>query len=355
MLINRSRSNCCVRNLCKVMANKYIAIEGVIGVGKTTLARLLQPHFQAAILLEVFEENPFLAKFYQERERYAFQTQIFFLLSRYHQQHEAVPAGLKRGTLVSDYTFAKDELFAWLDLKDDELAMYGRVHAALGEKIPKPDLIVYLRASHPELMRRIMLRDRPYERDMDPEYIRQLAAAYDAWLSNLQEIPVLTVDVNHLDYLTNEDDLQHIVGLVQAALAQQKPAKRTQIKGQLMSLENGRLSTYQQFHRQLDQLRGFETDPFINYILLAEEMGELATEMVKIWREAKMLVEDGRSASEAHIEAIASHRATLKGELADLLAYILKLANYTSIDLEQAYVEKMKLNIGRQWTGDGNQ
>jgi deoxyguanosine kinase len=338
------------------MANKYIAIEGVIGVGKTTLTRLLQNHFQATALLEVFEENPFLAKFYQERERYAFQTQIFFLLSRYHQQHEAVPSALKQGNLVSDYTFAKDELFAWLNLKDDELAMYGRVHAALGEKIPKPDLIVYLRASHQELMRRITLRDRPYERDMDPEYIRQLTAAYDAWLSNLQEIPVLIVDVNHLDYLTNEDDLQHIVGLLQAALAQQKPATTSPLDGQLVKLENGRLPTYQQFHRQFDELRGFETDLFINYILLAEEMGELAVEMVKIWREAKMLMEDGRSANEAHIEALAAHRVTLKGELADLLAYILKLANYTGVDLEQAYVEKMKQNIGRQWgSGSGGQ
>jgi deoxyguanosine kinase len=338
------------------MANKYIAIEGVIGVGKTTLTRLLQNHFQATALLEVFEENPFLAKFYQERERYAFQTQIFFLLSRYHQQHEAVPSALKRGNLVSDYTFAKDELFAWLNLKDDELAMYGRVHAALGEKIPKPDLIVYLRASHQELMRRITLRDRPYERDMDPEYIRQLTAAYDAWLSNLQEIPVLTVDVNHLDYVTNEEDLQHIIGLLQAALAQQKPITTAPLEGQLLKLENGRLPTYQQFHRQFDELRGFETDPFINYILLAEEMGELAVEMVKIWRDAKTLMEDGRSANEAHIEALATHRATLKGELADLLAYILKLANYTGVDLEQAYVEKMKQNIGRQWgSGSGGQ
>jgi deoxyguanosine kinase len=337
------------------MANKYIAIEGVIGVGKTTLTRLLQNHFQATALLEVFEENPFLAKFYQERERYAFQTQIFLLLSRYHQQHEAVPSALKRGNLVSDYTFAKDELFAWLNLKDDELAMYGRVHAALGEKIPKPDLIVYLRASHQELMRRITLRDRPYERDMDPEYIRQLTAAYDAWLSNLQEIPVLTVDVNHLDYLTNEEDLQHIIGLLQAALAQQKPITTAPLDGQLVKLENGRLPTYQQFHRQFDELRGFETDPFINYILLAEEMGELAVEMVKIWREVKTLMEDGRSANEAHIDALATHRATLKGELADLLAYILKLANYTGVDLEQAYVEKMKMNIGRQWGADSKQ
>jgi NTP pyrophosphatase (non-canonical NTP hydrolase) len=123
-----------------------------------------------------------------------------------------------------------------------------------------------------------------------------------------------------------------------------------------VKLENGRLPTYQQFHRQFDELRGFETDPFINYILLAEEMGELAVEMVKIWREAKTLMEDGRSANEAHIEALATHRATLKGELADLLAYILKLANYTGVDLEQAYVEKMKQNIGRQWgSGSGGQ
>ncbi len=336
------------------MTNNYIAIEGVIGVGKTTLARLLQSHFQATILLEVFEENPFLAHFYQERERYAFQTQLFFLLSRYHQQHEAVPAALKQGDLISDYTFAKDELFAWLNLKDDELAMYGRVHAALGEKIPKPDLIVCLRATHEELMRRIMLRDRPYERDMDPEYIRQLTAAYDAWLSNLQDIPVLNVDVDHLDYLTNESDLQHVVGLIQAALAQQKPTKTDSVVEQLVPLDNGRLPTYQQFHRQLDQIKNFETDPFISYLLLAEEMGELATEMVKVWREVKGLEGDGRSPAEAQQEALAKHRAALKGELADLLAYILKIANYTGIDLEQAYVEKMKQNIGRQWGSGGS-
>ena len=125
--------------------NKFIAIEGVIGIGKTTLARLLQPRFKSSILLEVFEENPFLADFYVDRERYAFQTQIFFLLSRYHQQHEAVPKALRKGSLISDYTFAKDELFAWLNLKDDELAMYGRVHAALSEKIPRPDLIFSVR------------------------------------------------------------------------------------------------------------------------------------------------------------------------------------------------------------------
>jgi deoxyadenosine/deoxycytidine kinase/NTP pyrophosphatase (non-canonical NTP hydrolase) len=331
------------------MSNKYIAIAGVIGVGKTTLTRRVQTHFGATVLLEVFEENPFLAKFYQERERYAFQTQIFFLLSRYHQQHEAVPQALRRGNLVSDYTFAKDELFAWLNLKDDELAMYGRVHAALGEKIPKPDLIVYLRASHEELMRRIMQRDRPYERDMDPEYIRQLAAAYDAWLSNIQEIPVLQIEVNTLDYMTNEADLNHVVRLIETALTEQKPIKPASMEKQLAALSNGRLPTFQQFHRQFDDLRGFDKDPYFNYLLLAEEMGELATELVKIQREEKGLLVDGRSTKEAHQEAITRHRATLRNELADMLAYILKLANYTGVDLEQAYLDKMKQNIGRDW------
>ena len=126
----------------------YVAIEGVIGVGKTTLARLLQPAFQAALLLEVFEENPFLSDFYADRERYAFQTQIFFLLSRYHQQRKAVGELLSDNeSLFSDYTFEKDALFARINLIGDELEMYYRVHEALAEKIVKPDLILYLRAS----------------------------------------------------------------------------------------------------------------------------------------------------------------------------------------------------------------
>src|SRR3989304_10269753 len=150
----------------------YIAIEGVIGVGKTALARLLQPAFQSALLLEVFEENPFLSDFYTDRERYAFQTQIFFLLSRYHQQRRTVQEVLSGGVnLISDYTFEKDSLFARINLHGDELEMYYRVHEALAEKIPPPDLIVYLRASPDVLMQRIASRDRSYERNMEREYI----------------------------------------------------------------------------------------------------------------------------------------------------------------------------------------
>ena len=328
--------------------NKYIAIEGVIGIGKTTLARLLQPHFDATILLEVFEENPFLADFYGDRERYAFQTQIFFLLSRYHQQHKAVPEALSKGMLVSDYTFAKDELFAWLNLKDDELAMYGRVHAALGEKIPKPDLIVYLKADHDVVMRRIALRDRPYERDMDPEYIRQLASAYNAWLTNLPDIPVLTLDVSELDFLARPEDLGFAADRIEEAIALQtmRPAAE-QIQRDLLG--QGQLTAYQQFHRHLDDSKRFDPDLFFNYILLTEEMGEISRVLVEIWGDTKHFVADGRLMDEARQAALDKHRDALRAELADLLAYTLKLANYAGIELEEAYVEKMRSNIGREW------
>jgi deoxyguanosine kinase len=165
----------------------YIAIEGVIGVGKTTLARLLQKTFDAEVLLEIFEENPFLSDFYADRARYAFQTQIFFLLSRYRQQNNNVPQILNAGrNLVADYTFTKDALFAAINLQGDELDMYHKVHEALGEKIPKPDLIVYLQASTDMLMQRIAFRDRSYERQMERDYIHQLNRAYDDFFSSQQ-------------------------------------------------------------------------------------------------------------------------------------------------------------------------
>src|SRR5512147_1994421 len=179
----------------------YVAIEGVIGVGKTTLARLLQAAFDAEILLEVFEENPFLSDFYADRERYAFQTQIFFLLSRYHQQRRTVHETVLTGkNLIADYTFAKDSLFARINLKGDELEMYHRVHEALADKIKHPDLMVYLRADTRMLMQRIAQRDRPYERDMDPGYIEQVNDAYDDFFVNTPHtIPVLVIDTNHLN------------------------------------------------------------------------------------------------------------------------------------------------------------
>jgi len=322
------------------MNNKYIAIEGVIGVGKTTLARLLQPRYNASILLEVVEDNPFLPKFYGDRERYAFQTQIFFLLSRYHQQYQAIPAALQKGALISDYTFAKDELFAWLNLKDDELAMYGRVHAALGEKIPRPDLIVFLRADHDVLMRRIALRDRPFERDMDPDYIRELAEAYDAWLSRLTDVPVLTIETNQIDYLSRTEDLDHVAALIATELERAAPAGAPE--AQLRSLQQGRVAAFQQFHREREATNGTAVDPLTHYLLLIEEVGELATALRRVTADSRAAA---GSPAAALAEAIAAHRPALREELADLLAHLLKLANDTGIDLEQAYLDKMRLQL----------
>ena len=198
----------------------YVAIEGVIGVGKTTLARLLQPVFSAEVLLEVFEENPFLSDFYADRARYAFQTQIFFLLSRYRQQNNAVPQILASGkNLISDYTFAKDALFAGINLTGDELAMYHKVHEALGEKIPKPDLIVYLQASTGVLMGRIAFRDRPYERQMERDYIDELNKAYEAFFSkSFDHTPILKIDTNDLNIIQNHEHLKLIENRIRETL-----------------------------------------------------------------------------------------------------------------------------------------
>ena len=198
----------------------YIAIEGVIGVGKTTLARLLQPAFQAALLLEVFEENPFLSDFYADRERYAFQTQIFFLLSRYHQQRKAVGDLLAdQENLFSDYTFGKDALFARINLAGDELEMYYRVHDALAEKIIKPDLILYLRANTETLMQRIAFRDRPYERNMEPGYIHQLNEAYEGFFGDHHhETAVLPIETDNLDYVRDPEALKFVENRIRQTL-----------------------------------------------------------------------------------------------------------------------------------------
>jgi deoxyguanosine kinase len=198
----------------------YVAIEGVIGVGKTTLARLLQPAFEAEVLLEVFEENPFLSDFYADRQRYAFQTQIFFLLSRYRQQNNTVPRLLASGRdLLSDYTFSKDALFARINLSGDELNMYYKVHEALGEKIPKPDLVVYLRAVTDVLMQRIALRDRSYERQMERDYIDQLNHAYEDFFSKpFDHTRVLKIDTDNLNIVQNPAHLKLIENRIRESL-----------------------------------------------------------------------------------------------------------------------------------------
>ena len=198
----------------------YVAIEGVIGVGKTTLARLLQSRFDADLLLEVFEENPFLSDFYSDRARYAFQTQIFFLLSRYRQQHNTVPEILSHGkSLLADYTFAKDSLFAGINLEGDELEMYHKVHEALGEKILKPDLLVYLQASTDVLMQRITFRDRSYERKMERSYIDELNRAYEDFFAKAYDsVPVLKINTDNLNIIQNMEHLTLIENRIKQSL-----------------------------------------------------------------------------------------------------------------------------------------
>jgi deoxyguanosine kinase len=198
----------------------YFAVEGVIGVGKTTLARMLQPHFEAELVLEVFEENPFLSNFYSDRARYAFQTQIFFLLSRYHQQRRNINDRLESvKAVISDYTFEKDALFARINLKGDELDMYYNVQQALAEKITPPNLVVYLRATTDTLMQRIAQRDRPYERTMERDYIDQLNRSYDDfYLGTTHSSHVLVIQTDELDFVSRRMDLDIIQARIATAL-----------------------------------------------------------------------------------------------------------------------------------------
>jgi deoxyguanosine kinase len=330
----------------------YIAIEGVIGVGKTTLARLLQQPFGAQLVLEVFEENPFLAKFYTDRARYAFQTQMFFLLSRY-RQHQQVPELVSRGSLITDYIFAKDWLFAHLNLAGDEWEMYQRIHAALAEQVLTPDLVVYLQADTGVLMSRIAQRDRPYERDMDPEYIESLRRAYEQFFSLYEDGPVLKIDTNDLNFVAVPADLRAVMGRIRSAIEAgtfQRSLPHLEMISGDQRLTRGRpLPDLQRFHIELDAAKHFNTDLYFNYLCLSEEMGELGSEFAKTWLVETGLIAEGKPPEVARRQALDEKREALRSELADCMAYLLKLANYAEIDLEGAYLGKMEQNRTRFW------
>jgi len=187
---------------------RHLAIEGVIGVGKTSLCSLLAPALNARLVLEQAEENPFLSKFYEERRTYAFQTQLWFLVQRYRQLSEAfVQQDLFHPVTMADYSFAKDRIFASVNLDDDELALYDTVARALSRDIPRPDLIVFLQASTDVLLKRISKRGRSYESRMDRRYLEALIEAYNHFFFHYTESPVLVINTSDIDFVDRPGDL----------------------------------------------------------------------------------------------------------------------------------------------------
>jgi len=190
---------------------RYIAIEGVIGVGKTTLAKLLAERLGAELVLEEVEENPFLHEFYHDRARWAFQTQMHFLFSRYQQQRGLHQLDLFVQKLVSDYLFQKDRIFAGLNLTDRELLLYEKIVKQIELEIPKPDVVVYLQANTETLLARIQSRGRPFEKEMDREYLKALNEAYNYFFFHYNDAPLLVVQTDAIDFLRRPSELDDLV------------------------------------------------------------------------------------------------------------------------------------------------
>lgn len=193
---------------------RYIVVEGPIGVGKTSLVNAIAGRYSARTCFEIVEENPFLSAFYDDRAKYAFQTQLFFLLSRYKQQQELFQPDLFQQVTVSDYFFAKDRIFAHLTLSSHELALYERVYDALAPRVLKPDLVIYLQARMDVLLGRIAKRGREFERQFDAAYLEQVCRAYNDHFGHYTETPLLVLNTSEFDYVGNPGDLEHVLELI---------------------------------------------------------------------------------------------------------------------------------------------
>jgi deoxyguanosine kinase len=189
----------------------YIAVEGVIGAGKTSLANMLSARLNARLILEKFDENPFLEKFYSEPQEYAFRTQIFFLLERYHQLQELHQKELFQNYIISDYIFEKDKIFAYMNLNDDELRIYETVAGSLDKNIIQPDLVIYLQSSVERLMENIRKRGRALEKDITGEYIEGLNEAYNYFFSRFKSARVLIVNCEEADFLNNKSEFENLL------------------------------------------------------------------------------------------------------------------------------------------------
>ncbi|GAA5522325.1 deoxynucleoside kinase [Aliifodinibius salicampi] len=188
----------------------FIAIEGVIGVGKTSLAKLLSERHNARLVLEQFKDNPFLPKFYEDRERYAFPTQMAFLASRFQQQQDMLSKDLFQQMIISDYIFEKDRIFARLNLGDDELALYDSIFDIMTGISAKPDLVIYLQSSVDRLMHNIRQRDRDYERHISRSYLEELSEAYNHFFYHYNKSPLMIINTTEVDFVNNKKHLDYI-------------------------------------------------------------------------------------------------------------------------------------------------
>ncbi len=210
---------------------KYFAVEGPIGVGKTTLAQLLADQLNAKIIMENFSDNPFLEKFYADMAQYAFHTQIFFLLNRYQQQISSIQEfSLFHSYLASDYIFQKDKIFAYLTLNDPQLKIYEKIYATLEHEILKPDLIIYLKASSQTLMERIKKRNRPFENAIREDYLLKLNIAYNHFFKYYTQVPVYSIDTEHIDIVGDIQHQQTIIDAVRSLLENANPLKELLIQ-----------------------------------------------------------------------------------------------------------------------------
>ncbi len=192
----------------------HIAIEGTIGVGKTSLSKILGERLEAKLVLEEFEENPFLVDFYKDSERFAFQTQLFFLLSRYRQQQQLQQTDLFTKTLISDYMFVKDRLFAALNLNDKEMSLYNAVARILEKNVTSPDMVIFLQSDTDRLMQNISLRGREYEKLIDWKYIDALNQMYNEYFFKFDICPLLIINTNDIDFVKNKNDLEEIIEFI---------------------------------------------------------------------------------------------------------------------------------------------
>ncbi|MCK4545511.1 deoxynucleoside kinase [candidate division WOR-3 bacterium] len=198
------------------MNKRFITIEGVIGAGKTTLSELIANYYNAELILEEVETNPFLSKFYKNRKEYAFQTQLYFLLSRFKQTQESKQLNLFKNIVVSDYLFHKDWIFAEINLNENEFAMYKSIYNLMKSQIPSPDIVIYLQASLDTLINHIRLRDRSFENNINHEYLKILIEKYNEYFFKYSDSPLIVINIDKIDFNSNKFDFKYFIDEIES-------------------------------------------------------------------------------------------------------------------------------------------